>query len=493
MLTSPIADRSYDPTDWLRGYESQPQEWDYWIDDIEGTIPPGLQGTLFRNGPGLLDIGGTPIRHPFDGDGLVTAFSFTGNGRVHFRSRFVKTQGYVEEQSAGKMLYRGVFGTQPPGGWLKNIFDLRLKNIANTNITYWGDRLLALWEAANPHRLDPKTLDTIGLDNLDGVLEPNQPLSAHPRIDPACAMDDGKPCYVTFSLKTGLSSTLTLLEFGPDGQLLRRHSHSIPGFAFIHDFAITPHYAIFLQNNVSFNPLPYLFGLRGAGECVQFHPEKTAQIVLIPRQNPDQGVTSIPVQAGFIFHHANAFEQDDKIVLDSICYDSLPQVQPDMDFRTVDFTNLDPGQLWRFTIDPIAATVEKTLTVSRSCEFPVTHPDHVGQPYRYVYLGATHNATGNAPLQAIAKYDHQTGTETVYSFAPKSFSSEPIFVPRPDAHGEDEGWLLCLVYNAALHNSQLVILDAQALTRPAIATLTLRHHIPYPLHGSWTDRYFVGE
>ncbi|MFN9173741.1 MAG: carotenoid oxygenase family protein, partial [Synechocystis sp.] len=214
---------------------------------------------------------------------------------------------------------------------------------------------------------------------------------------------------------------------------------------------------------------------------------------LIPRQNPDQGVTSIPVQAGFIFHHANAFEQDDKIVLDSICYDSLPQVQPDMDFRTVDFTNLDPGQLWRFTIDPIAATVEKTLTVSRSCEFPVTHPDHVGQPYRYVYLGATHNATGNAPLQAIAKYDHQTGTETVYSFAPKSFSSEPIFVPRPDAHGEDEGWLLCLVYNAALHNSQLVILDAQALTRPAIATLTLRHHIPYPLHGSWTDRYFVGE
>jgi all-trans-8'-apo-beta-carotenal 15,15'-oxygenase len=58
---------------------------------------------------------------------------------------------------------------------------------------------------------------------------------------------------------------------------LRRHSHTVPGFAFIHDFAITPHYAIFLQNNVSFNPLPYLFGLRGAGECVQFHPEKSGQ------------------------------------------------------------------------------------------------------------------------------------------------------------------------------------------------------------------------
>ncbi|MGA1622926.1 MAG: carotenoid oxygenase family protein [Synechocystis sp.] len=489
MVTSPIAAPSYDLTDWLRGYESQPQEWDYWIEDIEGEIPSGLQGTLFRNGPGLLDIGGIPIRHPFDGDGYVTAFSFPGDGRAHFRRQFVKTQGYVEEKAAGKMLYRGVFGTQPPGGWLKNMFDLRLKNIANTNITYWGDRLLALWEAAHPHRLDPQTLDTIGLDNLDGVLTADQPLSAHPRIDPACAMDGGEPCYVTFSLKTGLSSTLTLLEFAPDGQLLRRHSHTVPGFAFIHDFAITPHYAIFLQNNVSFNPFPYLLGLRGAGECVQFHPEKTAQIVLIPRQNSDPGVISIPVQAGFIFHHANAFEQDGNVILDSICYDSLPQVQPDMDFRQVNWEQLDPGQLWRFTIDPRAKTVEKTLKISRSCEFPVVHPSYVGRPYRYVYLGAAHQDTGNAPLQAIAKYDHVTGEETVYSFAPQGFSGEPIFVPRPDATAEDDGWLLCLVYNAAFHKSQLVILEAQALT--PVTTLTLNHHIPYPLHGSWTDQCFV--
>jgi all-trans-8'-apo-beta-carotenal 15,15'-oxygenase len=133
--------------------------------------------------------------------------------------------------------------------------------------------------------------------------------------------------------------------------------------------------------------------------------------------------------------------------------------------------------------------VEKTLKISRSCEFPVVHPSYVGRPYRYVYLGAAHQGIGNAPLQAIAKYDHVTGEETVYSFAPQGFSGEPIFVPRPDAIAEDDGWLLCLVYNAALHKSQLVILDAQALT--PVTTLTLNHHIPYPLHGSWTDQCFV--
>jgi all-trans-8'-apo-beta-carotenal 15,15'-oxygenase len=62
---------SYDRTDWQRGYESQLNESDYWIDEIEGEIPPDLEGTFFRNGPGLLDINGERIHHPFDGDGMV--------------------------------------------------------------------------------------------------------------------------------------------------------------------------------------------------------------------------------------------------------------------------------------------------------------------------------------------------------------------------------------------------------------------------------------
>ena len=30
--------------------------------------------------------------HPLDGDGYVCAFSFNADGRVHFRSRFVRTR-----------------------------------------------------------------------------------------------------------------------------------------------------------------------------------------------------------------------------------------------------------------------------------------------------------------------------------------------------------------------------------------------------------------
>lgn len=489
LAISNSSEKSYNRQDWQKGYESQPNEYSYWVDDIDGEIPADLEGTLFRNGPGLLDIHGTPLRHPFDGDGMVCAITFQ-NGRVHFRNRFVRTEGYVAERKAGKILYRGVFGTQKPGGWLGNAFDLKLKNIANTNVIYWGDKLLALWEAAEPYRLDPATLETLGLDYLDGVLEPGDAFSAHPWIDPSCEADGGEPCLVNFSVKTGLSSKITIYEFNPQGKLLRRHAHSVPGFSFMHDFAITPHYCIFFQNPVMFDPLPFLFGFRGAGECVQFQPGRSTRIIVIPRTAPYQEVKTFETQSGFVFHHANAFELGDRICIDSICYESLPQVNPDVSYKEVDFDALAPGQLWRFTLNLEDGKVQRQMLESRCCEFPAVHPDKVGRSYRYLYLGAAHDATGNAPLQAILKIDWQTGERQLHSFAPKGYISEPIFVPRPDAKADDEGWVLTLVYDSSRHRSDVIILDGQDLNKAPLARVHLKHHIPYGLHGSWTSSTF---
>lgn len=169
---------SYSLAEWKKGYDSQPHEEEYEITAIEGQIPEELSGTLFRNGPGLLDIAGTPIHHPFDGDGMICAFTFQ-DGKAHFRNRFVQTEAYQQEQAEQKILYRGVFGTQKPGGLLNNIFDVRLKNIANTNVIHWGDKLLALWEAAEPHGLNPVTLETKGIDYLGDILKPGDSFSAH--------------------------------------------------------------------------------------------------------------------------------------------------------------------------------------------------------------------------------------------------------------------------------------------------------------------------
>ncbi|MEM8546190.1 MAG: carotenoid oxygenase family protein [Cyanobacteria bacterium P01_H01_bin.119] len=479
---------TFDMEDWRGGYRSQPEEFAYWIEEIEGEIPQELTGTLFRVGPGLLDINGYPIKHPFDGDGMVNAIAIK-NGRAFYSNRFVKTAGYVAEKEAGKPLYRGVFGTQKPGGWLANAFDLRLKNIANTNILYWGDRLLALWEAAEPHRLDPTTLDTLGLDNLWGAIAPGDSFTAHPHIDPAGA--DGQPRLVGFSVKPGLSSTITVMEFTSDGILAKKRSHTTPGFSFLHDFAITPSYAIFFQNPVSFNPMPFILGMKGAGECVDFQADQSTKIVIIPRDGASP-VQTLETDPCFVFHFANAFEQDGKLWVDAVCYDRLFSEEDVADYLNVNFDTVPQGQLKRFYIDLAAQQVDWETVISRCCEFPSLHPDKVGRNNRYLYIGAAHKSSGNAPLQAVLKRDFQTGEEQLWSIAPRSFTGEPVFVPRPGSTAEDDGWVLMLLYNAERCCSDLAILDGKDITRE-LARLHLSHHVPYGLHGSFTDNYFGPE
>ncbi len=480
------AQPSFTMADWRGGYRSQPEEYSYWITDIEGAIPTDLEGTLFRNGPGLMDVFGHEVKHPFDGDGMVSSLAFR-QGRAYYRNRYVRTAGYVAEQQAKKSLYRGVFGTQKPGGPLANAFDLKLKNIANTHIIYWGNKLLALWEAAEPHRLDPSTLETLGLDYLDGLISPGGAFTAHPKLDPG--HHGGEPRLVGFSLKAGLSSKITLGEFDSTGKVISQHSHTVPGFAFLHDFALTPNYAIFFQNPVSFGPFPFLLGLKGAAECIRFDPKQPTRIILIPR-NGQGPMQILDTDACFVFHHANAFERDGQVVVDSICYDRFPTLEGASDYKTVDFDAVPAGQLWRFSLDLERQTARVDQVITRCVEFPTLHPDQVGHPYRYLYIGTAHAPTGNAPLQALLKWDAATGETTVWSAAPRGFMGEPVFVPRPQATTEDDGWVLVLIYNAERRCSDLVILDGRDISAGPITRLKLAHHVPYGLHGSFVPEYF---
>jgi all-trans-8'-apo-beta-carotenal 15,15'-oxygenase len=144
------APAAYDRADWSSAFRNVGVELTAVpLVAARGTIPTELGGTLYRNGPGRLERGGHWVHHPFDGDGMITALRFEA-GALQLSNRFVRTEGWLAEEQADKVLYRGVFGTQKPGGPIANAFDLRLKNIANTQVVRLGDQLLALWEASSP-------------------------------------------------------------------------------------------------------------------------------------------------------------------------------------------------------------------------------------------------------------------------------------------------------------------------------------------------------
>ena len=56
-----------------------------------------LEGTYLRNGPGLLLNHPKVKRHNYDGDGMILSLAFH-NGHAYFRNKFVRTQGFLEEQ-----------------------------------------------------------------------------------------------------------------------------------------------------------------------------------------------------------------------------------------------------------------------------------------------------------------------------------------------------------------------------------------------------------
>ena len=98
---------------------------------------------------------------------------------------------------------------------------------------------------------------------------------------------------------------------------------------------------------------------------------------------------------------------------------------------------------------------------------------------RDVVFGAVEAALA----QATKKLDLATGEGLVWSAAPRGFVSEPLMVPRPGATAEDDGWVLCLVWNGARCASDLVILDAASMAEVAVLELPLA--VPHGLHGSF--------
>ena len=89
---------------------------------VLGKLPVWLNGSLLRNGPGKYEVGSESYKHWFDGLGMLHNFHINGsNGKVFYRSRFVRSQAFVEAETRRSITY-AEFGTPVPTDPCKNIF-----------------------------------------------------------------------------------------------------------------------------------------------------------------------------------------------------------------------------------------------------------------------------------------------------------------------------------------------------------------------------------
>ena len=85
----------------------------------------------------------------------------------------------------------------------------------------------------------------------------------------------------------------------------------------------------------------------------------------------------------------------------------------------------------------------------------------------------------------IAKWDVRDGVRTWHDIGPTSTTGEPVFVPAGEAAGEDEGWLVTFLHDAATDRSSFVVLDASDMAAAPVATVPLPQRVPHGFHGSW--------
>jgi len=517
--------------EFLTGYQSVEEEGEFWLEDVEGEIPVELQGTLFRNGPGKLEIGGVKLNQPFDGDGMVSKFCFKG-GRCFFQNMYIRTREYVEETEAGKPLYRGAFSQgNPSGGWFFNPFDFSVKNVSNTGVICWGGKLYTLHESSLPMELDPRSLKTLGSSTMDGVVKEKQ-FAAHYRID---QRDDGSRRLFCFTVDSGSEDGLAhLKEVNELGELICETEYIIPGggMGFYHDAALSEHFYVLFENPTRMDLktllTKYMIGRAPIASCIKFDTSRNGKVHLIPR--PGAALPEDPalaealsrpwtfeVPSCFVFHHANAFEVVSDSGVVSVVLDTVRW--PEVDFsRNMD--SLEPklfrsernknGELYRMCMSlPVGVSDEQTEQLQqaevvplnpRNMEFPIVAPSVVGRPHRFIYTSAS------PPVKSPSCfYMNQTLCKTEVSFSgspsdvsvreelwwpgEREYVQEPIFVPKPGGTEEDSGWLLAMVYNAEILKTELIVLDAAKLSAGPVTRLRLPFCIPYGLHGSWEPRY----
>jgi carotenoid cleavage dioxygenase-like enzyme len=437
---------------------------------IRGDMPRDLTGTLYRNGPNPQFAPRDANFHWFLGDGMVHAFHIA-DGRVAYRNRWVRTPKWQAENAAHRALF-GSWGnpmTSDPsiagtdGG------------VANTNIVWHGDRLLALEEAHLPFMLDPDTLAPKGYQDFSAAMSGSR-FTAHPKLDP----ETGEMVFFGYSVGGFFTKSMLLGIVDKFGKLARLDKFDAPYSSMVHDFLVT-------RNHVLFPILPLTGSLERAmtgKPAYAWEPAKGGYVGVMRRDAAISTMRWFQCDPCYVFHPMNAYEDGDKIIAHVMQYEAAP-LFPDPEGRPGDPAKAR-ASLYRWTFDLAGNSdaFRREQIDDLDGEFPRLDERFTGLGYRRGYYAARSGDRFDG-FDILASLDLETGKRSIYQAANGDGFSEPIFVPRRAGAPEGEGWLLATVYRVAEKRSDLAVFDATALEKGPVALAELSHRVPQGFHGNW--------
>jgi carotenoid cleavage dioxygenase len=429
---------------WLEGnfapVEDEIEAYDL---EVTGSLPPEICGRFLRNGPNPVS-GDSP--HWFFGNGMLHGVRLRDGRAEWYRNRYVKTPLYHDP------------GMQMVGD--DGTID-RTASAANTHVVGHGGRILALEEGHFPWEVSPD-LETVDAVDFGGVLDTS--FTAHPKICP----ETGEMLGFGYGF---LPPYLVYYRIGPDGVVRQRTEIEVPGPTMMHDFNATRHHVVFMD-------LPVVFDLERALQgTMPYHWDEGygARLGVLPREGDAGDIRWFDVEPCYVFHPLNAYEDDDRIVIDTCRY-------PDMWKGDPGSFDQDPATLHRWEIDLTSGRVREEPLDERPSEFPRVDERRVGLRHRFGYASASGE---RGPGTAILRYDLTSRTTEVHDFGAGRHPGEPVFVPARADATEGDGYVLDYVYDRADDRSQVVVLAAEDFTGEPLATVHLPRRVPYGFHGSF--------
>ncbi len=451
----------------VTGYASEPEPL-----EVEGTLPEWLCGTLVRNGPGLYEVGPDKMRHWFDGLAVLHQFELGSQG-VTYRSQPLRSPDYEEAQKRGRIYYSN-FATDPCVARFRRLFSaffpgLELGANANVNVARLGKRFLAMTETPLPVEFEPATLRTVGVfryqDELAGHLT-----TAHPHHDRA------RDSLINVALQFGRKSTFRLTELLPGAtrrQVLGAYPVDLPSY--VHSFGKSENWFILTLGAYAVDPKKLLIRTRPFIENYAYRPELGTTWALFDRRRSRwHTLHSDPL---FTFHHVNAFEEGNDLVVDLIAYPDARVVDAAFLYALERGAEVPGGILTRFRL---GNTVRSQEISPLSLELPRIHPAFQGRPYRYAYGISQQPGTSRDFYNMLARLDTSGGPALTWS-APGAYPGEPVFVARPGGEREDDGVLLSVVLQGDA--SSLLVLDASNFHE--LARARTRRVVPFGFHGEF--------
>ena len=414
---------------------------------VTGSLPEVLSGRYLRNGPNPLSAPEPSTYHWFIGDGMVHGIRLRDGRAEWYRNRWVRSAEIA--QALGEPVRPGPVHAD-------------MDFASNTNVIGHAGRTFAIVEAgARPYELTYE-LDTVGPTDFGGTLP--GAYTAHPKRDPAT----GELHAVSYYWGWGNLVQYTVVDTA--GAVRKVVDIEVGGPVSVHDMSLTERFVVIYD-------LPVVFDVEaatsGAGFPYRWDPDYRARVGLLDRDGGADDVRWFEVEPCYVFHPMNAYDDGDRVVLDVVRHGKMfdtHRLGPDE----------GPPTLERWTVDVTGDKVVEERLDDRGQEFPRVDERVVGRRHRYGYAGAF---LGNET--ALVKHDLDRRTSEVRLLASAGGASEAVFVPSGPEAGEDDGWVLAVVYDPDRDTSDLLVLNAGDFTGEPQAIVHLPQRVPFGFHGNW--------